>query len=346
MKTAKSLVSFLRTSNLISMAVATVLVGCQQPLDEAEEFRRGVPRQETVAVELPKGSGQASGQALTVESHSQALLGKTSDFFKLTAEVTTMINGGAILVGVLVKAVIAHPPTNVDRDTAVWGPFPGDDLEPLNWKVTIHRIFGHNYQYKFEAQPKGMASAAWVTILSGRHSAALDDGGDPIEGFGEGTFTLDWDARQTLPVPSKEVGKAHYSYARPAKGGLATIDAQFRQVMDEDNGRLIDVDYAYARQPGSGGNMDFTYTLPPQMLAQGAKWSVRSRWQATGAGRADVKAAGGDLPSGVTGTANECWGVAPFFLSKYLAASWLPGGGYGTEATDCGVFPTAEYSKL
>lgn len=326
------------TRHVITCFALTGLLGaCNPPLDEVDQFRRGVPRRETVEVKLPI----ARGQALVVEAQGQALRGQTADFYKLTYGVTHLINGGAFFVGALVKAVLRYPPSNITGDTATWGPWT-DDLEPITWKVTITRVGEHRYQYAFLGQPRGNPGAPFVTVLSGTHTATIDESGQPMEGFGAGSFTLDWDARNTLPLPNpKETGKAHYTYARPAAAADGTIAAQFRKVRDNEKNRLVDVDYHYLRRAAGGGTMDFTYDAPAQEGMPPGKWAVRSRWQAGGAGRADVRAQSPDLPAPVT--ASECWDQS--FASTYLHLSWAPNQGYGQPAADC-VFPTPEFSEL
>ena len=87
--------------------------------------------------------------------------------------------------------------------------------------------------------------------------------------------------------------------------------------------------------------MDFTSDTAAQMGMAAGNWAVRSRWDRTGAGRADVRAVNGDAPNGAA--LSECWDAT--FSSTFLDASWDPSAHYGNEATDC-VFKTAEYSKL
>jgi hypothetical protein len=87
----------------------------------------------------------------------------------------------------------------------------------------------------------------------------------PIEGFGSGNFTLDWDAPQhaaahpASPLNNKpDVGKASYSYARLSATADVSVDAQFRQVRDNDH-------------PDQRGRMPTTSTARPR--APAAAWS-------------------------------------------------------------------------
>jgi hypothetical protein len=315
-----------------------VLLGsaCHPPADAADEFRNGVPTEETVTATVP---GRGGGQALTAEA-TIGLRGQTADSYKLTYGVTHVINGGALFVGHLVKAVLAFPPTSLSGNVAVWGPWTGD-LEPVTWKMTVTKLAERQFKYSFEGQPRGNTSAPFVTVLSGTHTAAVDARGDLLEGFGSGTFLLDWEARAMLPMPKAgEVGKAEYVYER-RPGTVTKVNAEFRQVLDEASQKRVDVAYAYTHQPGGGGTMDFVDTAAAQRGMPGGSWAVRSRWQANGAGRTDARAMVDTLKGALT--ASECWDAS--FMSTFVTHSWEPTAGYGSEASDC-AFTSAEFSAL
>ncbi len=325
-----------RRLTMISVLLASILAACRP--EAADEFRNGVPRQDTVTMKVP---GRAAGQALTVEEQQQALKGQTADFYSLTRLVTGVVNGGAFFVGVLVREVVRHPPTTLTDTQATWGPWT-EPLDPIAWKVTINKVGEHQFQYKFDGKPKNGPDSGFVTILAGAHTAAIDGSGQAIEGFGHGSFTLDWDARATLPLPNpKEVGTANYTYARMGGNETTEINAQFKQVLDDETKQRVDVDYHFAQQPGADGMMDFVHSAPAGKDKPAGKWAVKSRWKNSGAGRSDIKAANADMPAAFN--ASECWNEG--FASTFLQASWAPGFGYGSEATDC-AFPAASYSKF
>jgi hypothetical protein len=335
-----------RLVKLTLASLSLTAVACRPVDDEAEEFRNAIPRQETVQMTIPK----AAGQALTVETQQQALKGDIADFYKLTRDVSGLVNGGGAWVLLLVKTVVSFPPTSIGTDQAVWGPWP-DDKAAIIWRVTVNRVGEHKYSYVFEGQDKATPNGPFVKVLSGTHTAAVDEDGMPVEGHGVGDFTLDWDARNTLPPEMRgdgfpkqaDVGKATYKYSRMSATSAIEVDALFRQVRDDERpNQRVDVDYVYRATPGAGGSMQFVHAAPMTMQGAGARWAVNSRWDKTGAGRSDVRAKGGDLAPGLVVTANECWDTR--FTSQYLAVSWAQGG-YGNESTDC-VFKTAEYSNL
>jgi hypothetical protein len=318
---------------LTSLALAGLAAGCR-PKATLDEFQAGVPSAKTVSVEVP------TKQALTVEEHQSALKGLPADYWVATLGVATVINGGAAFVGLLVGAIIHQQPTSMTGDTAVW--VPGSKaLEPNNWKLTVTRIGDHQFQWALEGQSKLAPNSPFITVLAGTHTIAVDDKDDPIADAGSGSFTIDWNARQKLPLPGDDVGSATYSYSR-LPGAIATIDAQFKQVKDRDHGgKLIDVDYKYEEHAGGSGTLAFSVDAAAQLGMADGHATVHSRWQPTGAGRADATLTSSTLPTGAT--ASECWNTT--FQSTFFAHSWAPALDYGTEATDC-VFTSAEFSKL
>ena len=321
-----------------SSALAVGLLACQPKDDQGSEFATGVPRASTVAMAVP-GSDT---QALTVEGKSHVPSSQIADWYVTTRAVTVTVNAGALAVGALVKLVTNYPATSVSLDSAVWGPWQGP-LDPLEWKVTVTRVAPHQYQYKFEARDKHDQTAAFVTVLSGAHSPGLDAQGREMEGFGAGSFTLDWNARATLPQPDNNVGTANYTYDHMDPGAVVTVTAKFRQVKDDKQpDKLVDVDYAFVQNPGADGSMDFLYNVPANATTAGGLGKVRSRWLWSGAGRSDVSVTTTD--STLTYTLSECWDTSYLSVYKSVPLSTSTTDNYGSEAS-C-VFPTAQPSTL
>jgi len=322
----------------VAAALAIGLFACSSKEDQGSEFAAGVPRSSTVAMAVP-GS---NAQALTVEGSSYALLGQTADWYVITRAVTVTVNAGALAVGALVKLVTDYPATTVTADSAVWGPWQGP-LDPIEWKVTVARVATHQYQYKFEGRDKHEQAAAFVTVLSGTHSPGLDAQGNEMEGFGAGSFTLDWNARAALPQSDDNVGTANYTYDHAGPFTIVNIWAKFRQVKDDKQpGKLVDVDYAFVQNPGANGSMDFLYNVPADTNSAGGLGKVRSRWQWNGAGRSDVSVTATN--STQTYTLSECWNTSYLSIYKSVPLSTNATENYGSEAS-C-VFPSADYSNL
>lgn len=318
-------------------------------LGDDDEFRDGVPTSDAVELKVPlgqsrtQGSLSASGDGMvTVRG---ALLGETADTYKITRTVTAVVNGGTLAVLSLVHTIVQFPPTDVTTDTAVWGPH-SEPLSPNAWRLTVTRVAPHSFDYVLAAKPKLAADSAFIAILSGHHNAVAGPRGRAIQGLGDGTFTVDWDAAQTLPEHDRNVGKADFTYARASFTDTATIGVAFTGIKDESNAEIYNANYLYAATPGAGG--DFHYAahrdaLPgpgPTGTAQ-ELFTMHSRWLETGAGRADVQVSGGDspVPSPIV---NECWDAA--FSSTFKNTSYDPAQTWGQEST-C-VFTSASYSSL
>ncbi len=333
--------------------LAACLLGCNGADDSedpgaentTDEFRNGVPRAETILMALPRDSGgqvlaQSHESRAKVESTRQALLGETAEWYDKTRAVTWVVNGAAKAVGQLVDIVLTVPPTTIAENQAVWGPWE-DPLDPVAWKVTITRIAAHTFQYTFEGRPRLDPTAAFVTVLAGTHIPTLNAQGQVVARFGSGSFTLDWDARATLPMPDNNVGQVDYAYQHLSAGDTAEITANFRQVKDEDRpGQRVDAKYAFTQQPEGPGSMDFVFIMPPNGKDAGGRALVHSRWQYSGAGRADVQMK--TLDESITISESECWDVG--YASVYMQDSWPGGKAWGSES-GC-AFPSAEYSTL
>ena len=322
----------------LAPALAIGLFACHPKDEPGSEFATGVPRSSTVAMTVPS----SDSKALTVEGSNYALMGQIAEWYITTRAVTLTVNASALAVGALVKLVTDYPATSVTLDSAVWGPWQGP-LDPIEWKVTVRRMAPHQYQYQFEGRDKHDQTAAYVTVLSGTHAPGLDAQGREMEGFGAGTFTLDWNARATLPQPDNNVGTANYTYSNLDSTAVVNITAKFRQVKDDKQpSKLVDVDYAFVQNPGADGSMDFLYNVPANSTTAGGLGKVHSRWLWSGAGRSDVSVTTTD--SALTYTLSECWDTSYLSIYKSVPLSTSATDNYGSEAS-C-AFPTAKPSTL
>ena len=152
----------------------------------------------------------------------------------------------------------------------------------------------------------------------GTHTRGVDALDNPIENYGSGTFTIDWDKSNTLPREvtdtGDDVGVATFQYSHVAPTAVTTINVDFNGVKDDKNGEIHNAIYRYTATPGAGG--DFKYgavkdAFPDPGNTGTAKEtvSVHSRWLETGAGRSDYRVAGSDVRAILTvdAGASECW---------------------------------------
>jgi hypothetical protein len=321
----------------IGLVAALALVGCGRSNDD---FRDGLPRPETVRLDVPGDEG-AARQGLS--STSLSLEGETSEMYRLTRATTVNINGGTLFVLNLVKAITEHKPTSINGDTATWGPHT-DALSPNTWRLVVKRIAEGQYQYSLEGRAKTESDSDFRAVLYGTHKVALDANGNAMEGFGSGEFTLDWDVAQTLPEHDANVGVAVITYSRVSPSAEATIDVVFTQVWNEEKTARNNGKYHYQQAPGEGGEFEFQCigNVHKELDKPAAEnLTIKSRWMHTGAGRSDVKVSGGDV-SGET-TLNECWDTN--FKSTFFHFSDAPIFDYGIEISAC-VFASAEYSSF
>jgi hypothetical protein len=325
-----------RSSVLCSVSAMLALGGCMIP--EAGDFAGSTPTAENVALAVPASTTQS---ALTASDGTKrsALLGDEADSYKLTRAVTDIVNGATGAVLLLVKTIVSYPPTSVQGDTAVWGP-GSQPLEKNSYRLTVTRVEPHVFTWALDAKPKAADDTAFITILSGTHTRAVNDRGRPIENYGSGSFTVDWDAAQTLPDHGDAVGVARFTYARTAPGAMTTIDVDFKGIKDDaPSTELYDALYRYTATPGAGGELKYAakrdYFPDPHPSGTALEdFTIHSRWQETGTGRTDYELTGGDVATaGIAPvTVSECWDTA--FLSTYRNVSYDPSLNWGAE-TSC-----------
>ena len=263
---------------------------------------------------------------------------------------TTIINGSVGAVLDLVKTVVSYPATDVEGETAVWGPHT-DPLSANTWRLTVTRVAPHVFDWQFDGKGKTAADSTFVTVLSGTHTQSLDAKGHAMEGFGSGNFTLDWDAAATLPQHDTNVGQAAFTYSRLDPSATVTVDVTFTGIKDncdptkcKTSGQIFNAVYAYVSTPGNGGDLQFAATEDFDQVAGSSlkeTLSLHSRWQETGAGRTDVEAAGGDYGATIN-TSSECWDSN--FASVFSVATFDATKNWGAETT-C-AFPTAVLASL
>jgi len=299
-------------------------------LDAGSEFRNGYPKPQDVTISVPSNGQALSGPG----TKKQALLGEIATFYQFTRGVTVIVNGAGVVILSLVKTISDYPPTSADATHAVWGPWT-DSLSPNTYKFTVTKNKENDFSYVLEARGKNEADSAFRTILSGSHNITAKD-------MGKGTFLLDWDAAATLPEHDSNVGSVTYEYSHVALDQPVDIVAHFKQVKDNNSGKLIDVDYTYHSEPNNGGSFEFLSTGQVTGSQDSAleNLSVNSRWKQDGEGRSDVRVNGGDLTAEATAT--ECWDAN--FASQYLTVSYDPNGGWG-KPTAC-AFSDAQFSVV
>ena len=197
----------------------------------------------------------------------------------------------APLVLVLVKLVVSFPPTKVDADIGGVGPVDRTPTNPVTWKVTVTSVGEHKYQYEFEGRDKTMPTAPSPSCCPACTPPRSTPPACPSRASAAGNFTLDWDARNTLPAPPRDplnnqpdVGKATYTLRARQRhrhgGGRRPVPPGAATTITPASGSTPTT--ATARRPAAGGSMEFVHAAPQNMTSKGATWAVKSRWTQDG----------------------------------------------------------------
>lgn len=298
---------------------ALMLVGCGQ--SQEEEFRAALPTRTMLEVHVPAPGDQGlAGQ------------GQSSGLLERTRESLLKMNRATQELAELMEAVSAQPPTTVTSDTVVWGPYT-DVSSDSDWLLRVTKR-GQGIVYEYELGFRWRNASGWSLpwVLRGHQSVGIE-GGRVIRGLGTGG--LSFYALSELALPAQKEGMRSLisiQYGRPGNPGPAEVAVNLKGTNEQ---------YRYFFTPDLGHELNFV--LLSDMYASGdghtpERLSIKSRWRPDGASRADVRLSGGDLPDGAL--YSECWDAG--FASRYVHASYDPGLGYGTEATDC-IFASARY---
>jgi hypothetical protein len=316
----------MRPIPLVATAVCLSLAAsaCVIPNDDPHPVSRVLPTAEDVRIRLPESSS-AKG--------TSELLGDLSPWYVVTRAVTRDLNGGTAWVLLLVHTIVQFPVTTVDGDRYTWGPWSGA-LDPAEYRLVVTALANGSYDWSLDGRSKTQPGTGFETVISGNAVPG------PSEGTGRGDFAIDFDAAARVnPVDHQGRGLVAITYDLAARRLDMAIDT-----VEVRGGVEVPVFYAYAYDEAADGAGDMVFAIhgdtdDPGDAAEDAV--IRSRWLATGAGRADLRLSGGDLEDLVI-TASECWSTS--FRVVYYGDSleWLPTEG---SESDC-AFATADLPPL
>jgi hypothetical protein len=298
-----------------------LLSGCAlQKKDDADEFRDAVPQSEAVSLSGPdNGSGSTATAAAPPPRGELSTTPSPTPYAKwygFTRDERDGVN--AVTADILgsVWLIIQSEPSAVAQDSATWGPYT-DALDPATYRFRATRVAQDEYDYVLEGRPKASTSDAdYQAVLTGHGY------GKPHPLHGQGTFTIDLD-----------VAKALDPYKHPDDSGSVGVSYALPHDFSENLGALPRTISATVTPQGdahytvkSAANVDHTgridvqahVDIDPSMMTKLEDVTVISRWDDTGAGRADITISGGDLPASTpVVNAVECWGT-DFMEDYYL----------------------------
>lgn len=292
-----------------------LVAGCTlQKKDDADVFREAVPQSQAVSLSGPDSASSANGSTSTaslVPSRHTESTTPTPAYAKWYGFTRDMRDGvNTVTAGILgaVWIIIESQPTAVEKDAATWGPWT-DELDPATYRFRVTRIAQDEYDYVLEGRPKAStADSDFEAVLTGHGYGA------PSTQHGEGTFTIDLDVAKKLDP-----------YKHPDDSGTVKVDYHLPQDFTEHLGALPRSITAAVTPQGeahftvtSDANEDHTGAIhvkahediDDSKMTKLEDVTVESKWNQTGAGRADITITGGDLPASTPEVdAVECWGT-------------------------------------
>ena len=299
---------FITPSLALSLAF---LGGCTlDQTDDVDQFRQAVPSADAVAVDGPDSTGTNGRQAASGSRGTLAEAPAASTpayWYTFTRDVRDGVNAVTAVILVTVSFVVHTEPSSVSEDQAVWGPYEGDALDPVAWRLTVTRIGDHHYRYVVAGRRKADRGGSFVTVLTG-------DGYDrQSESHGDGAFTLDLDASKRLDPSrhSDDSGTVTIEHDLPPDIGQR-VDALPRFIaatIDPRTGETLGI--TSTANSDHTGSLAVTAFVDIDDVKDGVNEDVaiESRWRETGAGRSDITIAGGSLPVETSVVeATECWG--------------------------------------
>lgn len=270
------------TKLLASTLLATALAGCVlKDGPDNGAIDQAIPTSSQVQISLP------AGQARTV--------GQLASYYVVTHDATLAFNGGAAWVLVLVHTIVQFPVTSVSGDVYTWGPWSSDALSPAEYKLDVTANADGTYDYTLSGSNKS-DSTGFLAVITGHANP------NPGPLLGNGTFSLDFDA--SAEVDPIDNGSNHGQI--DATYDLAARTLGLHITSTNSDGSPIDANYNYGSTADGAGNLTFSALADMGGGPALETLVLRSRWLATGAGRADSELSGGDLGS-AQAIASQCW---------------------------------------
>jgi hypothetical protein len=300
-----------KRSILAAALIPVLATGClpKESGDSVEEARNALPTSDTLKVEVP-GAAQKGLEKV----------GDVALSYLLTRTVAFTLNGGAAVVLGVIKAITEYPVTSIEGDTYIWGPWH-EALKPGEYRLTVHRTDDGDFAWALEGRQKGTADA-FKALVSGTAVPGLPH-------RGSGSFMMDCDTARAIDPFGACEGTLAVTYDLERRPYTITMDAEKLAPTPGGGQANQTFHYAYSEDQDGAGSLLFSQFADTD--DPGSAWETvqyTSRWKATGAGRTDIRASGGDLAALVTAT--ECWSAS--YLRTYYAdsAGWLPTEGSST----------------
>lgn len=270
---------------VILLIKVPALTGCGNILDDGEynEFAQAIPTTEEVELRLPYDAVP-----------NGLLVGETAKFYLETYDVTHEVNGSVYLILSVLEDVVTTRPAVVTDNEAVWGPYT-PALEPTSFLLRVQRVAEGQYTYQLQMRPQLSTSESdWMDIVIGEAF--------PRENRrGWGSFELDCTSYNMLNPLIQLEGQMAVTYDN-AIDTPRTIDVDFTDFIDLEehpDDEPHSGTYRYLDREDGSGEFQFAVLANLHDASEDRpldeSYQVRSRWTATGAGRADVLVTGEEI---------------------------------------------------
>lgn len=290
-------------------ALLALAQGCTLQTSGADKFREPIPSPGDASLGVPGTRAAAAAAAGSTQSTRGVKLqgngggGGSSDaqFYVFTRDIADSVDWGTAIILGTVVAITDNPPTTIDDHRAVWGPGSANALDPITWKLVVTQVGDREYDYEIDGRPhRSQSEADWKTILGGH------GWGKTHPNHKSGWLQFDNDAFKSLdPQRGKDSGTVKVTF--DARSYPITIEADVKP--GDSAGTWYDVTVTH-RQDASG-EVDISAHADVDNPKDGVDENAAlvSRWDSTGAGRADVELSGGNIKVSKV-DASECWSDA------------------------------------
>lgn len=306
------------TGILLSSVLATACV--QQ--DAPENIARALPTAESVRINLPETATRIDdGSQDGIASTRNAVLGELAPYYAVTRQVTRDLNRGAGWVLLLVHTIVQTPPTTVDDNVYTWGP-GSSALDPADHRLVVTENDDGSFDWSLDGRSKTIADAEFEALIFGHAVPGLE------EHRGQGSFTIDFDAGERVnPIDNDEIGLVTVQYnLEDPNDEIPALSMIIDSRELDENGAERDVHFEYLYDENEEGAGNFEFTIHGDLEDAGTAQEdavIRSRWLATGSGRADLRMQSGDLGDVVV-EASECWGDNFGRVFYTDSVEWMP----------------------
>jgi hypothetical protein len=284
----------------------TFFAACSSPAksDGADNIRDALPGQTDLAISIPSSASSTGSTTNAVDApvlHPANVPAGTpahAQYYEMTRDITDVIDAATADVLVLVWAIVHNAPSSIEAGKATWGP-GADALSPVTWMFVATEVSSGEYDYILEGRPHASTSDADFRVVLKGH------GFDKTRAeHGTGDFSVDFDAARALdPDRNKDSGTLQLNYDLRVSGDEAA--SLHAVLIPPPPSASADVLVTHAVSGGGTVTLETKADLSTNKDGNLETVQLKSRYDATGAGRGEATLSGGDLTSSVTAT--ECW---------------------------------------